>query len=162
MLIVVLSLTGTIALLLILFMVVIPLAIGLAGGWAALAKEYRLRGRFDGPRWWFQDITLRGWCNYSGCNSVGANADGLYLNTVLWLLHPPLYIPWSELSVARREVKFLGLRTGMIEFETQRVPGVHIALREAVVQKIAAARTAGAADCTADAPLSQVSPEASE
>jgi hypothetical protein len=71
---------------------------------------------------------------------VGANADGLYLNTIFFVSHPPLFIPWNDLSVSRREVKFLGFRVGMVEFTTARVPGVRIALKESVLKKIAAAR----------------------
>ena len=125
---------------LILFFVVVPVAIGQIGGWAALGREYRLAGRFDGPRWWFQDLALRRWCNYSGCVSIGANADGIYLNTVFWLCHPPLFIPWSELSATRRDVSFFGIRIGLVDFVTQRVPQVPITLRESVIKKIALAR----------------------
>jgi hypothetical protein len=126
---------------LVLFFVVIPFAIGQIGGWAALGREYRLSGKFNGPSWWFQDVTLRRWCNYSGCVSVGANSDGIYLNTIFWVCHPPLFIPWSELSATRRDVNFLGIRIGMVEFVAQRVPHIGITLRESVLKRIAAARS---------------------
>ena len=71
--------------------------------------------------------------------SVGASADGLYLNTIFFVSHPPLFIPWADLSVAKREVKFLGIRVGQVEFATRRVPAIHIALRESLLKKIAAA-----------------------
>lgn len=120
-----------------LLFVIIPFVLARVGGWAALAAEYRLQGEFEGTRWWFQELTLRGWCGYNGCVSVGASADGLYLNTIFWVSHPPLFIPWADLSVARREVKFLGFRVGQVEFATRRVPGVHLALRESLLKKIA-------------------------
>jgi hypothetical protein len=124
---------------LVLFLGVIPFVIGHVGGWAKLAAEYRLSGRFEGTRWWFQDITLRGWCGYNGCASVGASAEGLYLNTFFFVSHPPLFIPWTDLSVTRREVKFLGFRIGMVEFAAARVPDVRIALKESLLKKFAAA-----------------------
>jgi hypothetical protein len=133
---------GSLLLFLLLLLVVIPYTIARVGGWAALAAEYRLNGRFTDRRWWFQDITLRGWCGYNGCASVGANAQGLYINTVFWVSHPPLFFPWSELSGARRELNLLGIRVGLVEFTPQRVPGVRITLRESLVQKIAASHVA--------------------
>lgn len=141
---------GSVILFCIWFFVIIPFVLARVGGWAALAAEYRLSGQFEGTRWWFQDVTLRGWCGYNGCVSVGANADGLYLNTIFWVLHPPLFIPWSDLRVSRREVKFLGFRVGMVEFTTARVPGVRIALKESVLKKIAASH-AGAMPAEAEA-----------
>jgi hypothetical protein len=120
------------------FLVIIPYAIGRLGGWAKLAPEYRFKGKFHGSMWRFQDITLRGWCSYSGCVTVGANAEGLYINTIFWVSHPPLFIPWSELSGKRRTVKLLWIPIRLVEFTTQRVPSVTITLRESLVQKIAA------------------------
>jgi hypothetical protein len=130
---------GSVILFLVWFFVIIPFVLASVSGWAALAAEYRLNVPFEGKRWWFQDVTLRGWCGYNGCVSVGANADGLYLNTVFWVRHPPLFIPWSDLSVSRREVKFLGFRVGLVEFTTARVPGIRIALKESVLKRIAEA-----------------------
>jgi hypothetical protein len=121
------------------FFGVIPWVLGHVGGWAKLGAVYRLNGRFEGRRWWFQDVMLRGWCGYNGCVSVGANADGLYLNTIFVVSHPPLFVPWSDLSVSKREVKLLGFRTGMVEFTAARVPTIRIALRESVLKRIAAA-----------------------
>jgi hypothetical protein len=132
---------GFVLLFLVMFFVIIPFVIARIGGWAKLASEYRLSGKFEGKRWWFQDVTLRGWFGYNGCVSVGANGDGLYLNTIFFVSHSPLFIPWADLSVKRREVTFLGFRLGMVEFAAARVPDVHIALKESVLQKIAAARS---------------------
>lgn len=152
-----LTITGGFLLFVVLFFFVIPFVIARVGGWAALAAEYRLNGQFEGTRWWFQELTLRGWCGYNGGVSVGANADGLYLNTIFWVSHPPLFIPWVELSVARREVKFLGFRVGQVEFATRRVPSVHIALRESLLKKIAAAH-GGLAAKSVDADVPTESP----
>ncbi len=143
---------GFVGLFLVLFFVVIPFVIARVGGWAALAAEYRLVGQFEGKRWRFQDVTLRGWFGYSGGVAVGVNAEGLYLNTIFIVSHPPLFIPWVDLSVARREVKFLGFRIGMVEFAAARVPNVRIALKESLLNTIAkagvgAVPTHAVADC---------------
>ena len=136
------TILGSVTLFLVMFFVVIPLILGRVSGWSRLGAEYRLTGRFEGKRWWFQDVTLRGWCGYNGGVSVGANADGLYLNTIFYVSHPPLFIPWCDLSVVRRDIKFLGIRLGMVEFATQRVPSIRLALRESLLKKIAAANVA--------------------
>ena len=131
---------GFVMLFLVMFFVIIPFVIARVGGWAALAAEYRLSGKFEGKRWRFQDVTLRGWFGYNGGVSVGANAEGLYLNTFFFVSHPPLFIPWTDLSVTCHEVKFLGFRVGMVEFAAARVPDVHIELKESLLKKIAATR----------------------
>lgn len=134
---------SAVALFLVWFFVILPFVLARAGGWSALAAEYRLNGPFQGKRWWFQDVTLRGWCGYNGGVSVGANAEGLYLNTIFFVSHPPLFIPWTDLSVTNREVKFLGFRVGLVEFTAARVPRVRIALSESLLKKMAAANAVG-------------------
>ena len=134
------TIVGLVLLWCVFFLGAIPFVLGRVGGWTRLGVEYRLNGRFEGTRWRFQDVTLRGWCGYNGRVSVGANAEGLHLNTIFIISHPPLFIPWADLSVALREVKFLGFRVGRVEFAAARVPTVRIALKESLLKKIALAR----------------------
>lgn len=80
------------------------------GGWAALAREYRLRATFIGSSWRMQSAEMRFMTGYNNCLTVGANADGLYLGTVFLLrfAHPPLFVPWREISVRRSKVWIFG------------------------------------------------------
>src|SRR5262249_25216809 len=73
------------------------------GGWSALAAHYRTRAPFAGKRWRMQSITMHGWVGYNGGVTVGANADGLYLAMPMLVGHPPLFIPWTDLSLLRRD-----------------------------------------------------------
>ena len=53
-----------------------------AGGWSALAREYREDALTvaDGPGWHFQSGSLKTWCGYNGCLVVVAGETGLRLS----------------------------------------------------------------------------------
>ena len=78
-------------------------------GWAVLARRFRLRSYFTGSRWRFQSGQMRWLCGYRGCLTVGANSEGLYLATLPFfpLFHPPLFIPWSEVSTSKKSLLFV-------------------------------------------------------
>ena len=53
---------------------------------------------------------MRWLTGYGNCLTVGANSYGLYLR-ILFLfrfMHPPLFIPWSEVSIKTRRNLILG------------------------------------------------------
>ena len=79
------------------------------GGWAILARRFRLRSKFSGARWRFQSGQMRWMCGYRNCLTVGANSEGLYLSTLPFfpLFHPPLFIPWIEISFAKKNLLFV-------------------------------------------------------
>jgi len=76
------------------------------GGWATLAQQYRWEGEFSGPRWNYQCGQLRWWASYNNCLTVGADPRGLYLWVfpLLRIAHPPLFIPWRDITVSRVKV----------------------------------------------------------
>ncbi len=69
------------------------------GGWGKLAAKYRFNGTFDGAFFPTRSAVL-GMTRYTNCLTMGANRKGLYLNVFVWmrLNHPPLFIPWSEMT----------------------------------------------------------------
>ena len=73
-----------------------------AGGWSALAKQYRFVGVPEGEKFSFQSAELR-WVGYNGCVTIRISTEGLYLAVwrVLRFCHPPLLIPWSDLHVLK-------------------------------------------------------------
>jgi len=79
-------------------------------GWATLAQRFRLTSTFTGPTWAFQSARMRWSTHYGSCLNVGADATGLTLS-VFFLFrpgHPPLFVPWSEISVVeRRKILFI-------------------------------------------------------
>ena len=87
------------------------------GGWATLADRYRLTEPFSGRQWKFQSGQMRYWTQYNNCLIVGADSRGLYLN-IIWplrLAHPPLFIPWREISRSSKKflwVNYVELRLG--------------------------------------------------
>jgi hypothetical protein len=77
-------------------------------GWALLSRKFRFPSKFTGSKWRLQSGQMRWICGYRGCLTIGANSDGLYLATLPFfpLLHPPLFIPWNEISVANTPLLF--------------------------------------------------------
>ena len=95
----------------VLFWCAVLILIAKLTGWATLAQRFRLRSPYTGPTWGFQSARLRWTSHYGSCLNVGADATGLKLS-VLFLFrpgHPPLLVPWDEISVARRQ-SFLFIR----------------------------------------------------
>ena len=53
---------------------------------------------------------------YNNCLTLGANREGFYISLALplFLGHPPLFIPWREISVTRKKVLwFKQVRLGL-------------------------------------------------
>jgi hypothetical protein len=112
------------------------LGVSFLGGWADLARVYRSPSPFEGQRWKFQSAYLRFWANYSNCLTVGVNPQGLYL--AVWfpfrIGHPPLLIPWQDLSVRERKV-FLWKGS---ELRFRQAPSVQLRLGKPLSQRVAA------------------------
>ena len=92
----------------VLWLVVLAL-LSYIGGWAALAKRYRDRGDFVGAKWNWQRAKMRGMVGYNNCLTVGCNSEGVYLALMplFAFRHPPLLIPWNEISISRPRIVFL-------------------------------------------------------
>jgi hypothetical protein len=115
------------------------------GGWRALSQVYRstLPASFPPPRhvFKFQNATLRWGTNYKGILTFGVDDTGLHLS-VFFLFkigHPPLFIPWRDISA----VAYHGFLFSGRTLAFARAPGVTMTLREPLARQIAAA--AGAA-----------------
>lgn len=94
----------------------VSLVVSWWSGWAVLARHFHLRSKFTGSRWRGQSGQMRWLCGYRSCLTVGANSEGLYLSTLPFfpLFHPPLFIPWTEVSFVRKDVFFIaGIRFGL-------------------------------------------------
>jgi hypothetical protein len=88
----------------VLFWCAIIFSISAVSGWMVLARRFRPTSTFTGPNWSFQSARMRWTSRYGSCLTVGADPTGLQLS-VFFLFragHPPLFVPWSEISVARR------------------------------------------------------------
>lgn len=92
-------------------------------GWHALAQRYRYEQEFVGERWRFRTGRMRWATKYGNILTLGANREGLYL-AVLFpfrLGHPPLFIPWSEITVSERQRWFMAGTQFVLGRET-RIP----------------------------------------
>jgi hypothetical protein len=77
--------------------------VGLISGWTVLAKRFRHDRSFYDEMWGFQSAKMRFNVHYGNCLSIGADVSGLYLAVfpIFRIGHPPLLIPWAEISVSQ-------------------------------------------------------------
>jgi hypothetical protein len=95
--------------------------IAAASGWRLLARRFRLQGEFTGQKWRMQSARMRWLCSYNNCLNVGGDETALVMAPMLlfrpW--HPPLFVPWTEISYAGASemflLKFVELRLGRSE-----------------------------------------------
>jgi len=121
-------------LLLVVFWVVALLAMSRLG-WSSLAEFYRADRPFVGKRWHFIRIRV-GRIRWSGSLTVGANHEGLFLAPMApyRIAHPPLFIPWPEVSVEWRRADLLP-----VQLIARRAPRVLILVTESRAREMALA-----------------------
>ncbi|VTU01525.1 Uncharacterized protein OS=Myxococcus stipitatus (strain DSM 14675 / JCM 12634 / Mx s8) GN=MYSTI_03331 PE=4 SV=1 [Gemmataceae bacterium] len=110
------------------FWVVVCHIVSLGSGWWALSRAYRPAAPFAGK--WRRGRSFRlNSANYNGCATLGTNADGLYLGVFFPFRpgHPPLFIPWADVS-AQVVKGWFGFT--YLEFTFARVPGVRLRILE--------------------------------
>ena len=86
----------------------VSFVISFIGGWFFLARRFPFRGTFDGAKWRGQSGYMRALAHYGNCLTLGASPEGLFL-AVLFLFraaHPPLFIPWNQITVTRTRILF--------------------------------------------------------
>ena len=116
------------------FWAFVCVVIAYVGGWRSLAATYRAQQPFEGQRWWFQSGSMRWGTGYNNCLTVGASPLGLHLS-VLFLFragHPPLFIPWEDVTVGSRRLLFMW--NCRIEFRA--VSGISLTIRRSLAEKL--------------------------
>jgi len=132
--------TGYFPLFLVLLVAVIAVVVGLSishiSGWALLAQRYRCEGGFAGDRLRFRSAAMRYSSHYGNCLTMGANPQGLFLSMSVSFLvgHPPLFIPWSEITVRRGRF----LWSIYVELRLGREPAIPLRISEGLASKLAA------------------------
>ena len=108
-----------------------------AGGWALLAEQYRSQETFTGSTWSFQKGQMRWMVGYNNCLTVGADPRGLYISILFpfRLGHPPLFIPWRDISRASKKVLWINF----IELRLGREVPIPFRISYALAQKLKAA-----------------------
>jgi hypothetical protein len=119
------------------FVSLILLLLSKVGGWSALAERYRTDRPFQGSVWKYQ-FGFLGSVRYNGALTVGSGSEGFYLAVFFFLrpFHPPLLIPWSEVSFGRRKAILFG---ELVEFRLGPEPVASLWVYEALAQRIASA-----------------------
>ena len=109
--------------------------IGRVGGWSKLAAVYPLTRPFTGERWHMRSARF-GWSAYNGVITMGADPVGLYLAVMFPFRpgHPPMFIPWSEISAV--ETRFIFTYYAL---SFARAPGVTVKIHAGLAEKVAEA-----------------------
>jgi len=102
-------------------------------GWSRLASEYGSLNPWDGRQWRFQSAQI-GWSNYGGCLTVGVNPLALYLSVLFPFRpgHPPLQIPWEDVSVSEGRSFFMRF----VDLRFSRAASVRVRVPKALADKI--------------------------
>ena len=79
--------------------------IAMISGWHTLASRFRSTDDFNGETWTFRTAYMRFFSHYGTILTFGADSSGLYMSIfpAFRIGHPPLLIPWSEITVIRGE-----------------------------------------------------------
>jgi hypothetical protein len=83
---------------------------GKMSGWAILARRFASTLPFPSQTWRWVSARMRWGANYKSCLTIGADSAGLYLSTLFFFRigHPPLFVPWTEISLrGRRKIFFM-------------------------------------------------------
>jgi hypothetical protein len=104
-------------------------------GWDDLADHYRAKGKFFGDYMDFRWGWFRYWIHARYSLTVGADKEGIYLAFAIqsFPFIPPLFIPWSDITVSRSMIWFFDC----FEYRFRQAPDVYIKLSESTGQTIA-------------------------
>jgi hypothetical protein len=114
---------------------VIFFLISQASGWAVLARRFRLTSPFAVQSWDWKSARMRWGANYNNCLTIGSDPIGLYLSMVFpfRFAHPPLLLPWQEVSVRRRRSM---LFFKYVELSLGREEQIPLLIRENLAEQI--------------------------
>jgi hypothetical protein len=104
------------------------------GGWQALAERYRATQPFVGERFWMRSAGMRWGVAYRNIVNLGADSVGVFLSVfpLFRAGHPPLFIPWSDISSSKERRWLLdGVRLRFRE-----VPGVSLLITTELAARI--------------------------
>ena len=107
-------------------------------GWAVLAERYRAVGAaVPAKQRSFRCALMRWNARYGNCLFFAADESGLRLSIIFILRpgHPPLFFPWSEVSVGQTRKFF----QNFVELRFQRAPGVPLRITREMASWLAAA-----------------------
>lgn len=116
--------------------------ISLTSGWRSLAETYTTDREFPGHQRKLQSARMRAGANYNNILTLGSDSEGLFLKLTLkmFLSHPPLLIPWTEVVVEEpTRYLFVMMRTFRLGPN-----GIPLRVREPLAQFLLESRPASA------------------
>jgi hypothetical protein len=107
----------------------ISLLLSRVGGWHRLARAFPARGRPQGTRFSVQSGKV-GMVNYNNCLTIYVSPDGLYLSVwpVFRIGHPPLFVPWDDISNPRTR-RFLWVRTTTVQVGSPNIATIQLSTK---------------------------------
>lgn len=116
----------------------VSVVISYIGGWSSLAKRFATKQPFSGERWTGQSGQMRWIAGYHNCLTLGANEKGLFLATMILfrVKHPPLLIPWNEISITPKRLWILG---DFVRLTLGRQESVPLLIRRKLADKLSGA-----------------------
>ena len=118
----------------------IPYVLAKIGGWAKLAQYYSWTGEPVAKEWRRWQSARFNLCQYNNALSIGTSERGLFFKMiyVFKMGHPPLYIPWQDISTSDTTRFFFPVTV----FTVRKEPTVKVTLFGPIAKKILAARPA--------------------
>jgi hypothetical protein len=116
--------------------------IAIASGWRILGRRFPAQQPFSAPVWKWQSARMRYLVGYNNCLKVGADQMGLFIRT-MWgarTAHPPLYVPWNEISVTPEPGGVMG---PFVRFSLGRSEQIPFTVRKTLADKLHAAAGQG-------------------
>lgn len=116
---------------------IISVILSAIGGWSTLANHYAAHSGFAGRRFYFRSAQLGAGVGYSACLTLGTDPAGLYLAVLplFRMAHPPLLIPWSEITARETKSWF----SATVELRFTRVPMVSVRISRPLAEALFAA-----------------------
>jgi hypothetical protein len=115
--------------------VVVAEAIARPFRWSRVSRAYPFTGKIPRERYWVHSL----WTRRGGCYEyvrIGVDQKGIYFDLLFRLglfrsWHPPIFVPWEEVSIADSRV-FL---TPVLELTFRRVPEVPFQLPKSLFSR---------------------------
>ena len=106
-------------------------------GWRYLAQAYRTRQPFLGGRLRPWAASMRWGVNYNGLLALGADSQGMHVSVffVFRIAHPPLFIPWTEISATPMRTWWFK----MVRMEFEKYPSTYLLIPLKLVERLSQA-----------------------
>ncbi len=104
-------------------------------GWRELSRIYRATASPDGKRFWFQSASMRRGTNYGNCLILWVNPNGIYLSLFIpfRIGHPPLFIPWPDVSMKEKQAFFFFKQ---VELRFSKCPSIPFVISRRLMSRI--------------------------